>query len=92
LKDRDDISLLLEGKKYHAIKARHYLRQREKEDKEIERLRCHSGYVNGSRVANVHPAVLRIRDVYPGSRIVIYTHPGSRILDPGSKNNKKREG
>jgi hypothetical protein len=23
--------------------------------------------------------VLRIRDVYPGSRILIFTHPGSRI-------------
>ncbi len=31
-------------------------------------------------------AVLRIRDVYPGSRgILIFTHPGSRISDPGSK-------
>jgi hypothetical protein len=31
-------------------------------------------------------AVWRIRDVYPGSRILIFTHPGSRISDPGSKN------
>ncbi len=31
-----------------------------------------------------HSAVLRIRDVYPGSRILIFTHPESRILDPGS--------
>jgi hypothetical protein len=30
-------------------------------------------------------AVLRIRDVYPGSRIQIFTHPGS-------KNSNKREG
>jgi hypothetical protein len=29
--------------------------------------------------------VLRIRDVYPGSRIMIFTHPGSRISDPGSR-------
>jgi hypothetical protein len=29
--------------------------------------------------------VLRIRDVYPGSRILIFTHPGSRIPDPGSR-------
>ncbi len=36
--------------------------------------------------------VLRIRDVYPGSRILIFTHPGSRISDPGSKNSNKREG
>jgi hypothetical protein len=28
------------------------------------------------------PAVWRIRDVYPGSRILIFTHPGSRIPDP----------
>jgi hypothetical protein len=34
-------------------------------------------------------AVLRIRDVYPGSRI---SDPGSRISDPGSKNSNKREG
>jgi hypothetical protein len=26
--------------------------------------------------------VLRIRDVYPGSRILIFTHPGSQISDP----------
>ncbi len=36
--------------------------------------------------------VLRIRDVYPGSRILIFTHLGSRISDPGSKNSNKREG
>jgi hypothetical protein len=30
-------------------------------------------------------AVLRIRDVYPGSRILIFTHPGSRISDLGSR-------
>ncbi len=29
--------------------------------------------------------MLRIRDVYPGSRILIFTHPGSRISDPGSR-------
>jgi hypothetical protein len=27
-------------------------------------------------------AVWRIRDVHPGSRILIFTHPGSRIPDP----------
>jgi hypothetical protein len=43
--------------------------------------------------------VVRIRDVYPGSRILIFTHPGSRISDPGSRipdpgsrNSNKREG
>ncbi len=35
--------------------------------------------------------VWRIRDVYPGSRILIFTHPGSRISDPGSKNSNKRD-
>ena len=34
---------------------------------------------------NYHESVLRIRDVYPGSRILIFTHPGSRISDPRSK-------
>ncbi len=37
-------------------------------------------------------SVWRIRDVYPRSRILIFTHPGSRISDPGSKNSNKREG
>jgi hypothetical protein len=35
-------------------------------------------------------AVLRIRDVYPGSRILIFLHPGSRISeirDPRSGKN-----
>jgi hypothetical protein len=32
-------------------------------------------------------AVRRIRDVYPGSRILIFTHPGSRI----QKQQQKRE-
>jgi hypothetical protein len=27
-------------------------------------------------------AVLRIRDVYPGARILVFTHPGSLISDP----------
>jgi hypothetical protein len=26
--------------------------------------------------------VWQIRDVYPGSRILIFTHPGSQITDP----------
>ena len=29
--------------------------------------------------------VLRIQDVYPGSRILIFSHPGTRISDPGSR-------
>jgi hypothetical protein len=32
-----------------------------------------------------HNAVLRIRNVYLGSRILIFTHPGFRISDPGSR-------
>jgi hypothetical protein len=34
-------------------------------------------------------AVWRIRDVYPWSRILIFTHPGSRISDPKTA---KKEG
>ncbi len=34
------------------------------------------------RVRKKKMAVWRIRDVYPGSRILIFTHPGSRITDP----------
>jgi hypothetical protein len=30
-------------------------------------------------------AVLRIRDVYPGTRILIFIHLGSQISDPGSQ-------
>jgi hypothetical protein len=37
-----------------------------------------------SAVGAVMFPVLRIRDVYPRSRILIFTHPGSRVLDPGS--------
>jgi hypothetical protein len=29
--------------------------------------------------------MLKIRDVYPGSRNLNFTHPGSRIPDPGSR-------
>jgi hypothetical protein len=35
--------------------------------------------------------VLRIQDVYPGSRILIFTHPGSRISDPGSRIQKQQQ-
>ena len=35
--------------------------------------------------------VLRIRDVYPGSRILIFTHPGSRIQKPIEKRGVKKK-
>jgi hypothetical protein len=35
-------------------------------------------------------AVLRIRDVYPGSRILIFTHPGSRIQKQPQKREVKK--
>jgi hypothetical protein len=35
--------------------------------------------------------VLKIRDVYPRSRILIFTHPGSRILYPGSRIQKQQQ-
>jgi hypothetical protein len=36
--------------------------------------------------------VLRIRDVYPESRILIFTHPGSRISDPKTVTKEKKRG
>jgi hypothetical protein len=36
-------------------------------------------------------AVLRIRDVYPGSRIMVFTHPGSRIPDPRTATKERGE-
>jgi hypothetical protein len=35
--------------------------------------------------------VLRIQDVYPGSRILIFTHPGSLVSDPGSQIQKQQQ-
>jgi hypothetical protein len=40
---------------------------------------------------SIAPTVLRIRDVYPGSRILIFIHPGSRISDPGSRIQKQQQ-
>ncbi len=37
-------------------------------------------------------AVLLIRDVYPGSRILIFTHPGSRIQKQQQKKGAKKIG
>jgi hypothetical protein len=34
--------------------------------------------------------VLRIRDVYPGSRILIFTHSGSRIQKQQQKRSEKK--
>jgi hypothetical protein len=41
-------------------------------------------------IAYLH-SVLRIRDVYPGSRILIFTHPGSRIPDPKTATKERGE-
>jgi hypothetical protein len=46
----------------------------------------------GRKNKHISLPVLRIRDVYPGSRILIFTHSGYRISDPGSKNSNKRKG
>jgi hypothetical protein len=35
--------------------------------------------------------VLRIRDVYPGFQILIFTHPGSRISDPKTATKERGE-
>ncbi len=42
-----------------------------------------------SKAKSCGSSVLRIRDVYPGSRILIFTHPGSRIPDLGSQIQKQ---
>jgi hypothetical protein len=47
---------------------------------------------SATATATIIFSVLWIRDVYPGSRILIFTHPGSWISDPESKNRNKREG
>ncbi len=39
----------------------------------------------------IQTPVLRIRDVYPGSRILIFTHPGSRTSAPGSRIQKQQQ-
>jgi hypothetical protein len=39
----------------------------------------------GSEIQGEKPAVLWIRDVYPGSRFLLSPNPGSRIPDPGSR-------
>jgi hypothetical protein len=36
-------------------------------------------------------SVWRTRDVYPGSRILIFTHPGSRISDPKTATKERGE-
>jgi hypothetical protein len=41
---------------------------------------------------DVKISVLRIWDVYPGSRILIFTHPGYRISDPDPKIATKERG
>jgi hypothetical protein len=56
-----------------------------------------SGYPNPipiivSHLKSNNLSVLRIRDVYPGSRILIFTHPGSRISDPESETATKERG
>jgi hypothetical protein len=48
-----------------------------------------SSYIQNNIVKKI--PVLRIRDVYPGSRILIVTQPRSRISDPGSKNSNERQ-
>jgi hypothetical protein len=49
--------------------------------------------MGASQSSGLASAVLRIRDVYPGSRILIFTHPRSRILiftHPGSRIQKQQ--
>jgi hypothetical protein len=45
------------------------------------------GKINNPSVS----AVLRIRDFYPGSRILNFTHPGSWIPDPKTATKERGE-
>jgi hypothetical protein len=56
----------------------------------VKKSKKHS--MTNKRISPSWGTVLRIRDVYNGSRILFFTHPGSRISDPGSKKSNKREG
>ncbi len=44
-----------------------------------------SHLIANDQVNRLSFSVLRIRNVYPGSRILIFTHTGSRIPDLGSR-------
>jgi hypothetical protein len=48
-------------------------------------------YLNVCQLSLGIYAVLRIRDVYPGSRILIFTHPGSQIPDPKTATQERGE-
>jgi hypothetical protein len=49
------------------------------------------GTLTGDNLRPVrYNTVLRIRDVYPGSRILIFTHPGSRIQKQQQKRGVKK--
>jgi hypothetical protein len=56
----------------------------------IQKICCQIGTVPSTSLKWIK-LVWRIRDINPGSRILIFTHSGSRISDPGSKNSNKRE-
>jgi hypothetical protein len=50
------------------------------------------GSESATLLATVHPeTVWRIRDVYPGSRILIFTHPGSRIQKQQQKRGMEKK-
>ena len=62
--------------------------------KKAELLRREKAFLEGKLLKSkktINFAVLRIRDVYPGSRILIFTHPGSRIPDLGSRIQKQQQ-
>jgi hypothetical protein len=43
------------------------------------------------KIITVPQAVLQIRDVYPGPRILTFIHPESRIPDPTTRTKKIKE-
>jgi hypothetical protein len=79
-----------------------FLFEGQKTDSHLEELclqiRPQADYLSGSAPNKrwlcrliMYYSVLRIRDVYPGSRILIFTHPGSRIPDPKAATKERGE-
>jgi hypothetical protein len=66
---------------------------RESRSEDSQNIPCAALKKRGSWVISVsyNKQVLRIRDVYPGFRILIFTHHGSRIPDLGSRIQKEQQ-
>jgi hypothetical protein len=56
-----------------------------------EQCLVHTVPICHKNIISLQKSVWRIRDVYPGSRILIFTHPGSRIPDPKTATKERGE-